>query len=247
VTFKEAYQGRPWWSGREYAFRDPARNAASELHDALEIKRLAQFLFFRQWESLRRRAHGVRVLGDPPIFMARDSATLGASGVVPARRRRSVVVAGVPPDYFSATGQLWAIHSTTGRPAANGLRPVDRTVAEHAAVGGRRPAGPFPRLPGVLGSARRSDDGHRGGGSKAREDLLTTLRTALGGHDRCRGLGFITAEVDALQTFRSPGHAHPSVRLCAPSKIGSCRHLERNVVVYTGTHDNDTTLAGTPP
>src|SRR5262249_46376544 len=68
-------------------------------------------LFFRQWNDLRRHAHarGVRLIGDLPIFVASDSADVWAHPglFLLDEDRRPTRVAGVPPDYFSATGQLW--------------------------------------------------------------------------------------------------------------------------------------------
>src|SRR3972149_2474383 len=85
--------------------------AAEELADAMEQQRFRQFLFFRQWERLRRRAAklGIRILGDVPIFVAHDSADVWSR---PDRfdldsTGRPRAVAGVPPDYFTETGQLW--------------------------------------------------------------------------------------------------------------------------------------------
>lgn len=254
VTLKEAYQGRPWWEWpREYAFRDPAalRSAASERRDALQTQRLAQFLFFRQWQSLRAdaQAHGVRVLGDLPIFMALDSADLWAHPelVQLDTERRPTVVAGVPPDYFSETGQLWgnplydweALRRTgyswwIDRLRAT-LRLVDLVRLDHfrgfqaywevpaeatTAIGGRWALGPG-------------------------EDLLTALRTALGGLPIvAEDLGFITPEVDALrEKFSLPGMRILQFAFGGAVEDRFLPHnLERNVVVYTGTHDNDTTL-----
>ncbi|MBT8202239.1 MAG: 4-alpha-glucanotransferase, partial [Acidimicrobiia bacterium] len=97
----------------EYRDRHPEAlaEAREDLRDARDRIAFEQFLFFRQWERLRQAAHsaGIAIVGDIPIFVAHDSADvwtnrelfyIGADG-------NPTVVAGVPPDYFSETGQLW--------------------------------------------------------------------------------------------------------------------------------------------
>ena len=97
----------------EYRDRDPAAmsEAATDLVDARERVSFEQFLFFRQWDRLRVAAHGagVRIIGDIPIFVAHDSADVWANRHLFSIRAdgHPTVVAGVPPDYFSDTGQLW--------------------------------------------------------------------------------------------------------------------------------------------
>ena len=73
--------------------------------------RFIQFLFFRQWGDLKRHANerGIQLIGDLPIFVSSDSADVWANPDLfhLDEHRQPTVVAGVPPDYFSATGQLW--------------------------------------------------------------------------------------------------------------------------------------------
>ncbi len=84
---------------------------AQELAEASERQAFRQFLFFRQWEALRQHARqkGITLIGDAPIFVAHDSADVWSHPELffldPEGRPK--VVAGVPPDYFSPTGQLW--------------------------------------------------------------------------------------------------------------------------------------------
>src|SRR5712691_10477032 len=103
------------WSRWEAEIRDRDPRAMArwrgELSDAMETQQFLQYVFFSQWSALRQYCHdrGIRIMGDLPIYVAHDSADvwanphffqLDASG-------EPTVVAGVPPDYFSATGQLW--------------------------------------------------------------------------------------------------------------------------------------------
>ncbi len=114
MAVKEDEGGRPWpeWSA-ELRDRDPEAlaDARSRLSDRIDAHRFRQYLFFSQWDRIRQSAHrlDLRIVGDLPIFVAHDSADVWA---MPDLFRldstgRPEVVAGVPPDYFSATGQLW--------------------------------------------------------------------------------------------------------------------------------------------
>ena len=114
AALKHAHDGAPWYEWpRPLAFRETeALTAWSEDHrDEIDREIFAQFLFARQWSSVRAHARdvGIQILGDVPIFVARDSAEVWAHPelFLMDDQRRPEVVAGVPPDYFSPTGQLW--------------------------------------------------------------------------------------------------------------------------------------------
>ncbi|MCI0719117.1 MAG: 4-alpha-glucanotransferase [Acidobacteria bacterium] len=114
MATKQAHNGKVWteWD-RSIALRDPdaVRHWSVVLKTEIQTQKYFQYQFFRQWAALRQYTHqrGVSIMGDLPIYVAHDSADvwahpdmfyLDATGT-PA------LVAGVPPDYFSATGQLW--------------------------------------------------------------------------------------------------------------------------------------------
>ena len=113
-ALKDAQGGLAWneWEPR-LARRDPSALAAAreQLRDALDAQKFYQFLFFHQWAALKAYAHehGVLLVGDIPIFVARDSADvwMNPDQFKLDEAGNPLVVAGVPPDYFSATGQLW--------------------------------------------------------------------------------------------------------------------------------------------
>lgn len=114
AALKNAHDGAPWYEWpRPLAFKEPDALAAwSEGHrDEIETEVFAQYVFSRQWSSLRDHAAdvGIKILGDVPIFVAHDSAEVWAHPelFLMDDQRRPNVVAGVPPDYFSPTGQLW--------------------------------------------------------------------------------------------------------------------------------------------
>jgi 4-alpha-glucanotransferase len=249
-----AHAGEAWWTWpAELRDRTPSaldrvtRDLASDLQ---RIKR-EQFAFFVQWRRMREhaRSRGVRILGDLPFYVGPDSAEtwahreqfqLDAQG-------RATAVAGVPPDYFSETGQLWgnplyAWHTMRHDNFAywrarvlEQLQRVDllridhfRALAAHWGV----PAG----APDARGGEWHLTPG---------EELLRILMDELGDLPIvAEDLGLITADVVALRK----GFGLPGMRVLqfAFSGEGDNPHLphmhEHDTVVYTGTHDNDTTL-----
>jgi 4-alpha-glucanotransferase len=114
MAIKAAHGGGTWqdWPD-ELRLRLPTalRDAREVLAHQIDEIRFSQFLFFRQWDALHRHAgdRGVRIVGDLPIFVAGDSADVWSNPelFLLDEDRRPTVVAGVPPDYFSETGQLW--------------------------------------------------------------------------------------------------------------------------------------------
>jgi 4-alpha-glucanotransferase len=109
----------------ELVRREPAalERASHELADEIARVCFGQFLVFRQSERLKAYAHlkGVRLIGDIPFYVSPDSSDAWADPelFLLDAHRRPRFVSGVPPDYFSAQGQLWVILSTTGMPYAN--------------------------------------------------------------------------------------------------------------------------------
>jgi 4-alpha-glucanotransferase len=114
MALKEVHDLRPWheW-GWELACRQPAALAhwQEALAEKIEKEKCRQWLFFEQWRALKRyaNARGTRIIGDLPIFVSYDSSDVWANPHLFHfdERLRPTVVSGVPPDYFSETGQLW--------------------------------------------------------------------------------------------------------------------------------------------
>jgi 4-alpha-glucanotransferase len=114
MALRHRHHGGPWtaWDA-EVRDRDPAALARlrEEMHEEIELHRFQQFLFARQWQVLREHARrrGIAIIGDLPIFVAHDSADVWANRELFELddRGEPVVVSGVPPDYFSETGQRW--------------------------------------------------------------------------------------------------------------------------------------------
>jgi 4-alpha-glucanotransferase len=252
TALKEATGNKPWagWP-RDLVLRKPAalREARRELEDAIARHRFAQFLFHRQWGQLRRYAHdhGIRVMGDLPIFVSAESADVWARPELFRldRYRRPTVVAGVPPDYFSATGQRW------GNPLydwkamrregyqwwiarfRSTLAMVDAVRIDHFRgfeacweIPARAPTaatGRWVKTPGA--------------------DLFRMLCSAMGRLPFvAEDLGLITPDVSALRDELGL----PGMRVLQFAFGGGADspHLPHNhvreCVAYTGTHDNDT-------
>ena len=190
MALKEAHGGKAWpgWDA-DLVQRDPAALArAAETHEKrMRAMAFFQFLFFEQWARVREAAHarGIRILGDIPIFVSHDSADVWSHPELfhLAADGSAAKVAGVPPDYFSATGQLW------GNPlyrwdvlARDGLRVVDRPLPRHPASGGPRAPRSLPRLRGLLGDpGRRAHGGERPMGEGTGSRLLPRPRGAPSG------------------------------------------------------------------
>jgi len=262
MALKAAHGGVPWsdWDPALASREAPALDAArARLAAAVELQRFAQLLFFRQWRALKEhaRARGVRIVGDAPIFVAHDSADVWARPHLFRLRPdgRPAVVAGVPPDYFSATGQLWgnplydweALGATGHAWWIDRLRAAGRLfdlVRLDHFIG-------FERYWEVPGGAPTAAGGAWRPGPGAR--LFDAAQAALGELAIiAEDLGLVTPEVEALRLR----YGFPGMRVLQFAFAGAVearflphRH-ERNTVVYTGTHDNDTArgwFAGASP
>ena len=254
MTIKEHFGGGPWVDWPEaFRQREPKTISAFRKEKAADIERhtFRQFMFFRQWRRLLQYAHekGVRIIGDIPIFVAHDSADVWANPdlfYLEADGKPSVV-AGVPPDYFSPTGQLWGnplyrwdIHAKEGYSwwiarFKSVLSMVDVVRLDHF----RGFAGYWE----IPGDAETAIDGQWVPGLGA--DFLQKLKTALGELPIiAEDLGVITDEVvEMRERFDLPGM---KILVFAFDDDASNPFLPHNYtsdcVVYTGTHDNDTAL-----
>jgi 4-alpha-glucanotransferase len=251
-ALKEKHGGSPWtrWP-EDLSRRDPGalRSAETELAGEVAFHEFVQFLFSRQWTRIREEAaaRGIAILGDVPIYVVLDSADAWVNQELFALDAAGSpeLVAGVPPDYFSETGQLWGYplyrwdrmeesgfawwveRLRRNRELADVLR-IDhfRGFAGYWAV----PAGERTAVNGrwIPGPGRK---------------LFDRLAAELGALDLvAEDLGTITPDVEALrEELRIPGM---KVLQFAFSEDDS-PHLPHNhapeSVAYTGTHDNDTT------
>jgi 4-alpha-glucanotransferase len=253
VALKEAMGGKSWqeWPAN-LRRREPASLATARLDLSLSIgsQKFRQFLFHRQWQGVKNYAHerGIRLIGDIPIFVSGDSADVWANPqlFMLDDERKPTVVAGVPPDYFSATGQLWGnplynwnALSATGfawwvARLRTTLEQVDIIRLDHF-----RGFESYWEIPAGKPTAQEGRWVKAPGPA-----LMKSLRQALGGLPLiAEDLGLITPEVEALRDeFELPG-----MRILQFAFGGGSDNLylphnfTRRTVAYTGTHDNDTT------
>ena len=254
-ALKDANGGRAWtdWDSA-LINRDKETLAATRqtLAAEIEAQKFYQFLFFYQWAELKAYCNqsGIRIIGDIPIFVAHDSADvwtnpdqfkLDSNGL-------PTVVAGVPPDYFSETGQLWGnpLYNWQ-RMASDGfawwinrvsstLKTVDLVRIDHFrgfAACWEIPAGDKTAEHGQWVSAPGIQ-------------LFQAIRKALGDLPIiAEDLGVITPDVDKLRDdFGFPGMRVLQFGFgdAKATNVNLPHNYLRKIVAYTGTHDNDTTI-----
>jgi 4-alpha-glucanotransferase len=255
MACKDAHHGSMWtlWDPQirqrnVHAVSEWSRKFAAEIN----AYRYWQFEFFQQWERLKTycEERGIRIMGDVPIYVAHDSADVWAHPDLfyLDDQGHPTVVSGVPPDYFSATGQLW------GNPiyrwdllAANGYKWwIDRLRVTFALFDLVRldhfrgfesywevPAGETTAIHGrwVKGPG---------------EEFLTTLENSFGKLPIvAENLGVITPPVEKLrQQFGLPGMSLLQFAFGNDPQGPSFRphNYSRDLAAYTGSHDNDTTV-----
>jgi 4-alpha-glucanotransferase len=255
MAVKAAHGGVAWteWD-REIAARRPEalERWRRDKADEIEATKFTQHRFFRQWGELRRHCHArhMKIMGDVPIFVAHDSADVWAH---PELFRlddtgRPTVVAGVPPDYFSATGQRWGNPlyrwdemARTGYAwwidrFRSALSLVDLVRLDHFRG--------FEAYWEIPASAPTAATGQWVKGPGAA--LFEALRAALGPLPIvAENLGVITPEVEALREhFGFPGMAILQFAFGGDPQGSTFipHNYSRDRVVYTGTHDNDTVV-----
>lgn len=255
MALKEAHNLEPWHTWEpELVRRDPEALVHARRHHRTAIRnaKILQWLFDEQWRHLRHYCHerGIKIVGDIPIFVAHDSADAWANPELFYINKDGScsVVAGVPPDYFSATGQLWGnplyrwdVHKAQDYKwwVARLLKifeMVDIVRIDHF----RGFAGYWE----IPGDAETAINGRwvPGPGS----DLFTALLRQMGDMPIiAEDLGVITPDVDALRDqFNLPGMRVLQFAFGNDAKAAEYRpeSYPPNCVVYTGTHDNDTTV-----
>ena len=254
-ALKKEHQQKSWLDWPE-AIKNRRKKALDEakvqLKNEIFYYQFEQYLFFSQWLSLKDYANnkGVYLFGDLPIFVAHDSADVWAQRKFFKldKQGESEVVAGVPPDYFSATGQRWGnphyqwdiiekakfswwVERIKTQQYLFDLVRIDHfrgfeasweiPAEEETAINGQWVKSPGKKLLTAL--------------YKAYPDLSLVAED----------LGIITAEVDELrEEFNLPGMKILQFAFSGEASNPYLPHNHQvNSVVYTGTHDNDTTLS----
>ncbi len=215
------------------------------------VIKFTQFLFFKQWQTLKNYAnqHGIAMFGDMPIFVAFDSADVWAKPHLFKldAQKNMQVVAGVPPDYFSETGQRWGNpHYNWPAMQRTGFswwlarmrtqnRMFDLLRIDH-----------FRGLQAAWEIPETAETAVEGAWMLAPGDALLHAVSKHLPHMQliAEDLGMITDEVDALrEKYHLPGMKILQFAFNGDEKNPYLpQNIEENSVVYTGTHDNDTTL-----
>lgn len=259
MAIKESNGGNAWnmWA-ESLRTREPSAidDARRELSDDIIRYSFYQFLFFQEWENLRKYANekGIKIIGDAPIFVAYDSADVWSHPELfyLDEAGSPTVVAGVPPDGFSPTGQLWGnplyrwdVHKESQyawwvERIKFALKTVDILRLDHF----RGFAG-YYEIPVTHATA---EHGHwvPGPGS----DLFRTIDTQLSDSSAtaeislpiiAEDLGLVTPDVIALlEEFQLPGMRVLQFGFSGPDNPFLPHNYVENCVAYTGTHDNDT-------
>ncbi|KYC44176.1 4-alpha-glucanotransferase [Scytonema hofmannii PCC 7110] len=256
MALKGANGGVSWhkWEP-ELAKRVPSAldRAGRELTGEIFFHKFTQYEFFRQWSELKTYANmsGVQIIGDIPIYVAHDSADVWSHPDIfclDEETGEAALMAGVPPDYFSETGQLW------GNPVYNWeelkkqdynwwvgrfqalLDYVDVIRIDH-----------FRGFEAYWAVPQGEETAINGEWLKAPgEELFEAIKLRLGKLPiMAEDLGLITPEVEALRDkYEFPGMK--ILQFAFGSDAGNPFlpfNYSRNFIVYTGTHDNDTTIS----
>lgn len=242
------------WQEWPVSLRKRQKNALKDFlkqnSDSVESQKVVQWFFDVQWQAVRAKAKsaGVSILGDIPIFVALDSADAWANPELFLfnKDRRPTAVAGVPPDYFSEDGQLWGNplyrwkkHEETDfdwwkQRMASALRLYDNVRIDHF-----RGFAAFWKVKAGAKTAREGSWVKAPG-----EQLFKALRKKFGKMPIvAEDLGDITPDVHTLRTkFKLPGMKVLQFAFSDPGNEFLPHNFTSDFVVYTGTHDNDTTL-----
>ena len=255
IALKNSFHLRPWteWP-RAIALREEIAMAEVMVSQEAEIEeaKALQFLFYRQWGKVRKRAAelGVRIIGDIPIFAAHDSADVWAARELfhLDENGNPTVVAGVPPDYFSATGQRWGNplyawekHISTNFAWWKARMKKVLSLVDVVRVDHFRGFAAYWEIPASEATAVHGRWVEAPG-----DALFHSLRADMGELPIiAEDLGIITPDVVALRD----GHGLPGMKVLQFAFGADTLAQEyipenypENSVAYTGTHDNDTTL-----
>lgn len=253
AALKTHMDGKPWsdWP-KDLRDRDASavERIRKELWPTIERERFIQYLFFRQWAALKRYCDLKRIkfIGDMPIYVVYDSADVWLHpGLFNLDdEKRPITVAGVPPDYFSETGQLWGnpvyrweVHKETGfdwwiKRLRHNLELFDFVRVDH-----------FRGFIGYWEVPAGEEDAVKGSWVKAPgEEFLSTVKRIIpDAAIIAEDLGVITPDVtEIMDRFGFPGM---KLLIFAfgddlPTHPYAPHNVVQNCIVYTGTHDNNT-------
>ncbi|MGM0507952.1 MAG: 4-alpha-glucanotransferase [Fusobacteriota bacterium] len=252
MALKDHFNGKPWNNWEEdIKLRKPKamKKYHEKLHVDIKFHKFIQYLFFKQWEELKNYANQnyIKIIGDIPIFVAFDSADAWSNPELFLfdKDRNPTGVAGVPPDYFSETGQLWGnpLYDWDKLKENNYSWWVDRIkanleISDIIRIDHFRGFEAYWKVPAdedtaINGEWVKGPD----------KDLFDAIENELGELPIiAEDLGLITPEVEELRDYCGfPGMKILQFAFDSGEENDYLPHnYVKNCVVYTGTHDNDT-------
>ena len=254
IALRNQYQQQTWcnWpTALRQRNPDALKRAGQELNEQVQLVCFEQFAFFQQWHALHKYAQskGIYLFGDMPIFVGHDSADVWAQQhyFQLDGEGRPTMVSGVPPDYFSETGQHWGHpHYAWDAMAADGFQwwlarfKTQLNLFDVIRIDHFRGFEAYWAIPGDAKDARSGEWVKAPGAALLDACIKAYPQLPL----VAENLGIITPEVEALrQQFQLPGML--VLQFAFDGNTGN-PHLPHNhlpaEVIYTGTHDNDTSL-----
>ena len=253
MAARDYHEGSAWTEWPD-DLRNPTKESRAlwsrKLEDSISYHRFLQYLFHMQWYALKQYANdkGIAIIGDIPIFVSPDSADVWANRELFQMTEEGTLsaVAGVPPDYFSSTGQLWGnplydweVHKADGYQwwisrIRNQIDQVDYLRIDHFRGLEAYWSVPVGETTAINGTWVKGPG----------EDLFRAIQAELG-EDLpifAEDLGLITPEVEHLRdTFGFPGMRILQFAFEGGESTFLPHQLNtRNCICYTGTHDNNT-------
>ncbi len=254
-ALKDFFKGAPWseWD-LDIKFRETKAidKYSKLLEKEINYHSFLQYFFFEQWFSLKSYANknNIKIIGDIPIFVAMDSSDAWSNPNLFQfdKNLNPTSVAGVPPDYFSETGQLW------GNPLYNwdflkdtkfqwwikrvqsNFKMVDIVRIDHFRGFSAYWSVPFGEKTAINGSWIQCPG----------KELFNQIKNSLGNLSIiAEDLGVITEEVEELRDyFNFPGMKILQFAFNSSEESNHLPHLyQKNLITYTGTHDNDTSFS----
>jgi 4-alpha-glucanotransferase len=253
-ALKDRHHPKPWWEWPEdvrFFSRAQKTNLPKEVLERAEAHAFFQYLFFGQWREVRQKAErlGVEIIGDAPIFVARDSADVWANPSlfqIDPDSGAPVFVAGVPPDYFSADGQLWGnplyawdAHASSGYSWWLHRLQTNFLVCDILRIDHFRGFDTYWSIPAIAKTAK-TGSWKPGPGLPFFQAVKSSMPDA---RMIAEDLGELMPSVVELRDATGlPGMSILQFAFGGTASNAYLPHNHRsNSVVYPGTHDNDTT------
>ena len=252
ISLKALHDEKPYWlfeDGIKFRNPDTLKKYKELLKQEIEVYEVIQYFFFEQWYRLKRYANekGIKIIGDIPLYVAPDSVDvwMHSENFMVNEDLAPIKVAGVPPDYFSPTGQLW------GKPVYNWLQQKNdnyRWWRERINMNFRmfdivridhfRGLSEFWAVP--FGNETAEHGEWLSGPETDFFELIFKNKPNIIAED----LGFVTKDVEALRDkYNLPGMNILQFAFNSDAENLFLPHnYKKNSVVYTGTHDNDTSM-----